>query len=84
LKGAITNKWVGKEGYILSKKIEYKIWKKINEDNHKIFGIGWGDFITKKELEDLKILIHGREDSYKNWLKWDHSVRLEVGNQVIC
>ncbi|MAJ52305.1 MAG: hypothetical protein CMB82_11945 [Flammeovirgaceae bacterium] len=73
--GRVLNKWVGKEGYILSKKIEYKIWKKINEDNHKIFGIGWGDFITKKELEDLKILIHGREDSYKNWLKWDEKFK---------
>ena len=27
--GGLRNKCVGKEGYILSKKVEYKIWKKI-------------------------------------------------------
>jgi len=74
LEGAVANKWVGKEGYILSKRVEYKIWKKINEDNHKIFGIGWGNFITKKELGDLKIFINGREDNYKNWIKWDEKL----------
>ena len=70
----LRNKWIGKEGYILSKKVEYKIWKKINEDNHKIFGIGWGNFITKKELEDLKTFINGRGDQYKNWSKWDEKL----------
>ena len=70
----LRNKWIGKEGYILSKKVEYKIWKKINEDNHKIFGIGWGNFITKKELEDLKTFINGRGDHYYNWLKWDEKL----------
>ena len=74
LEGAVTNKWVGKDGYILSKKVEYKIWKKINEDNHKIFGIGWGNFITKKELEDLKILINGGKGNYKNLIKWDEKL----------
>ena len=74
LDGAVTNNWIGKKGYILSKKVEYKIWKKINEDNHKIFGIGWGNFITKKELEDLKIFIYGRAGNYKNWIKWDEKL----------
>ena len=74
LEGAVTNKWVGKDSYILSKKVEYKIWKKINEDNHKIFGIGWGNFITKKELEDLKALINGGDGNYKNLIKWDEKL----------
>ena len=54
--------------------IKNRIWKKINEDNHKIFGIGWGNFITKKELEDLKTLINDGDGNYKNLIKWDEKL----------
>ena len=84
LEGAVTNKWVGKDSYILSKKVEYKIWKKINEDNHKIFGIGWGNFITKKELEDLKTLINDGDGNYKNLIKWDEKLMDLATKESLC
>ena len=69
--GVVRKKWINKQGYILSKQIEYIIWNKINEDNHKIFGIGWDNFIDTSELKELIVLINKRTKNKK----WDAKLR---------
>jgi hypothetical protein len=70
--GVVYNEWKNKEGYILSKQIEYIIWDMVNKDNYKIFDVGWNNFIDNSELIELIELIN-RKTTTK---KWD--VKLEV------
>lgn len=64
--GVVRNEWKNKEGYILSKKIEYIIWDIVNKDNYKLFGVGWNNFIDNSELNELIEFIN-KKTTNKKW-----------------
>ena len=81
--GIVRNEWINKEGYILSKQIEYIIWNKINEDNHEIFGVGWDNFIDNNELKELEVLINRnttskRLDAKLRWIEKESGLLIDV------
>ncbi len=81
--GVERNEWINKEGYILSKKIEYIIWEKINEDNHKIFGdIGVKNIIDKEELKIIETLVLDKKGKYKEY-RWDEKYKDLVSNECL-
>ena len=73
--GVVRNEWVNKGGYIISKVAECRVWKEINKDNRKLFGIGLENFIDESELDELKVYIKSKKSIHDFDVKYDVLVK---------
>jgi len=71
----VRNSYINKGGYIISKVAECRVWKEINKDNHKLFGIGLENFIDESELDKLKVYIKSKKSIHHFDLKYDVLVK---------